>query len=370
VSFNSQPLSDTQFHFTYNYWSHSFDFRLLGELTIAAGDGTWPSPPHRTHGLLAALLLYPRPLRRERLIGLLFSNIPESKGRRKLSDLLWLLRQAVPSLPLETNPREIHLPSETRWLDVEAFRHKAQGDDLQSWLAALTLYRNDLLSGIYDDWLLQEREMLYLQYVGLSHRACDELLRQGRFGETLPLAEHLIQREPFDEHALRTLMKAYRATDRRGAALAAYERFVALAADELGADPEPATQALAQALRSVAPWAMGVADADRVVQLAGDDDTPEALLRRGQDALARADRSMVEECLRRLRTHPESCERDVRLLEIDLALLYEEYDQAEHLLELHPKQEDREQVRRARLALGRHDVAEAQAIASEPVFDT
>jgi hypothetical protein len=41
VSFNSQPLSDTQFHFTYNYWSHSFEFisvdlcRILGMLPEA-----------------------------------------------------------------------------------------------------------------------------------------------------------------------------------------------------------------------------------------------------------------------------------------------------------------------------------------------
>jgi DNA-binding SARP family transcriptional activator len=342
-----------------------FSFCLLGELTIASTDGRESTPPHRTHGLLATLLLYPQPWRRERLLGLLFPNIPESKGRQRLSNLLWLLRQSLPSLPLETRPQEVHLPPETRWLDVEAFGQAAQGDSLQSWLVALALYRDDLLPGIYDDWLLQEREMLYLQYVSLTHRACDELLRQGRFGETLPLAERLVQRESFDEHALRTLMKAYRALGRRGAALAAYERFVALAADELDVDPDPATQALAEALRSAAPRALAESVADRDIQMATGEDDPEALLRFGQDALARADRFLVEECLRRLRAHPEGYERDARWLEIDLALLFEEYDHAERLLATHPTQEAKEQVQRAQLALGRRDLTQAQVIASE-----
>jgi len=95
-----------------------FRFCLLGELRIAHRGNLLPAPPHRTHGLLATLLLHPRPQRRDRLIGLLHPDRPESTGRRRLIDLLWLLRQSVPQIPLETSAREVYLPPETRWLNV------------------------------------------------------------------------------------------------------------------------------------------------------------------------------------------------------------------------------------------------------------
>jgi hypothetical protein len=57
------------------------------------------------------------------------------------------------------------LPPERRWLDVEAFRQAAQGDDLPDWLHALALYRGYLLEGAYADWLLEEREHLYYRHI-------------------------------------------------------------------------------------------------------------------------------------------------------------------------------------------------------------
>jgi len=124
-----------------------------------------PSPPYRTYSLLAALLLRPRPQRHDLLIGLLFPDMPERAGRRRLSDRLWLLRRSLPELPLETNVQEVYLSSKARWLDVEAFRQAAARPDLNDWLEALALYQGDLLGGVYDEWLLEEREALYLPVV-------------------------------------------------------------------------------------------------------------------------------------------------------------------------------------------------------------
>jgi len=337
----------------------AFRFKLLGEVSVARGGEPIPPPPHRTQGLLAALLLRPYPQRRERLVGLLFPDVLERKGRQRLSHLLWLLRQWLPELTLETSSQEICLPPETRWLDVEAFWQVALEDNLDQWREALALYRGDLLEGVYDDWLLEERETLYLQYIRLSHRACDELLRRGHFKEALPLAERLVQREPYDEQALRTLMQAYRAVGRRGAALAAYERFVSAAADELGAEPEPATQALAQAIRFVAARTHSAAGLGNPGIPALEDDSPQALLYHAQEALARGERATAEECLQRLRVHPNCCTEDICLLEVDLALFYEEYSRAARLLEACDSQHGPVLARIAKLALERRQAAAA-----------
>lgn len=343
--------------------SMALRFRLLGEFAMTLGGEPVAPPPHRTQGLLAALLLYPHPQRRERLAGLLSPDAPERKGRQQLSHLLWLLRQWLPALPLETNAQSVCLPPETRWLDVEAFREAAARDDLQGWLEAMALYRGDLLEGLYDDWLLEEREVLYLLYARLSHRACDRLLHQGRFREALPLAERLVQREPYDERALRALMRSYQSVGRRGAALAAYERFVAQAANELGAEPEPATRVLAQTI-----YATGAHVHAGLALRIPEDGSPAALLQGARKALGQGDRASVEGILQRLRADPECCDDDVRLLEIDLALLFEEHDRAERLLEACEREGAAEQVRAAQLALSRHNAILARDTASKALM--
>lgn len=340
-----------------------FRFRLLGEFAVALRGRRLSPPPYRTQGLLAALLLRPRPQRREWLSGLLFPELPERKGRERLSHLLWLLRRSLPDLPLAASPQQVCLPPEARWLDVEAFQQAAAGDDLQAWMQALALYRGDLLEGNYDDWLLAERETLYLQHTRLLHRACHELFRRGQFKDTLPLALRLVHSEPYDEHALRTLIRTYQALGRRGAALAAYERFVALAADELGAEPEPATQALAQAIRSSGP-SLRVDPPLTISQ----DHSPEALLRRARRALWRGERATVEDHLLRLHAIPARDEDGSRLLEIDLALWFQEYEHARRLLETGHLHQAAKRVRSAQLALGLRDADKAYEVASQALI--
>lgn len=158
-----------------------YRFHFLGPLGARFDGPSIAPPPHRTQGSLAALLLRPQPQRRERLAGLLSPDTSCRDGRQRLSHDLWLLRRALSDLPLETSSREVYLPPEGRWLDVEAFRQASRREDLQEWPAALALFEGDLLEGVYDEWLLQDREALYLRYVRFSHRACSELRRRGRF---------------------------------------------------------------------------------------------------------------------------------------------------------------------------------------------
>ncbi len=312
-----------------------YRFFLLGELEImedtAAGSKIIAPPPHRAQALLLGLLLRPRPLPRERLGGWLFPDLPEKAGRRRLSDLLWIIRQAMPSLPLVINNKDITLPASGRWLDVEVFRQQANRDDLESWLAALKLYNGPLATVGPRGWLSEESDSLHLQYIRLLHRAANHLAQNQQFEAALPLAQRLVQAEPYDEKALRLLMRAHYALGQRGAALAAYEQFVVLAHDELHFEPEPATSELAQAMQTATslPRRQGPAIPT--------DTTPEALLRQAQLALDRADRATVLACLQQL---PAKCrhisppfEAACKLLQIDLALLYDEYETASRILQ-------------------------------------
>lgn len=345
-----------------------YRFFLLGELEIveesAAGSRVIAPPPHRTQALLLGLLLRPRALPRERLGGWLFPDLPEKAGRRRLSDLLWIIRQAMPALPLVINNKDIMLPASGRWLDVEAFRQQAESDDLASWLAALKLYQGPLATVGLRGWLSEESDALHLQYIRLLHRAANHLAQNQQFEAALPLAQRLALAEPYDEKALRLLMRAHYALGQRGAALAAYEQFVVLARDELHFAPEPATSELAQAMQ------MGTALPRRAAAGILTDTTPEALLRQARLALDRADQPTVLACLQQLqpwRRHDlldEAC----KWVQIDLALLYDEYAQARRILQSCDAAQAAVMARQARLEFFEGRTEQAYNIAEQALL--
>jgi DNA-binding SARP family transcriptional activator len=345
---------------------------LLGGFTVTVGGDALPAPPLRVQALVGALLLVPRPWHRLRLVSLLFPDMPESRARQRLSHTLWQARRWLPELPLETTSEMVHLPSETLWLDLVAFREAAKGGAPGDWRHALALYRGELLEGLYEDWLLEEREATYLQYVSLLHRTCDALWQQREMESLVPVAERLAHAEPYDERALRTLMRAYQALGRRGAALAAYERCVSRLLDDVGAQPEPATCALAQAIQ-VAPAALStllagnLAAAPATGHTGGSGPPVAGLLAEAHAALVRGEIDTVRKLATALRRHP-ACDVDaLRLLEIDIALFAEEFALAARLLEGRdgPAATAAERLRAAQVALGRHDPARAQELAAE-----
>jgi DNA-binding SARP family transcriptional activator len=336
-------------------------FTLLGELRVTHASRTLPLPPPRACSLLAELLLRPGPQRRERVVHLLFPDAPPGVGRRRLSDRLWVVRDALPGLPLQASAEWLGIPREQRWLDVEAFRELAAGTTLADWQAALGLYRDDLLPGCFDDWLLIERETLRLEHVRLLYRASERLFRLHRYQEALPLLQRLMRDEPLDERALRLLMRGHAALGQRGAALAAFERFVASAADELGMEPAPTTQALAQSIRRSTPSPPSTLTLP-------DEASPEPLRRRARDALNRGNRSVAERCIDALRTCPTAADLDVCLLEADLALLCEEHERGERILQGCGNDQAAVLARRAGVALTRRDCAAALDAASQALL--
>ncbi len=342
-------------------------FYLLGDLRIEFRGNEIALPPYRTHSLLAALLLKPRLQPRHTLIGLLYPDFPESTGRRRLSDTLWLIRKALPALPLLTTVNEVGLLLDQRWLDIEQFlRHADQGiaqNAVEDCQAGLSLYRGDLLPGCLDEWLLAEREKYRLQFLRLLRHTAHWLSGQRQSETALPVLRRLLQEEPFDEDILRLLMRAYAALGQRGAALAVYERFTSLAADELGIEPDETTLALAQAIRSADPLA---AQRQVVIPRAG---LSEDTVSQAQAALAAGDFATAQAYLIHLRAQPPIGDAlPVTLFEIDLALSQDDLSQAGKLLHTCPKNHPDVLLRQARLAYEQYDWDLSYKAASQALF--
>ncbi len=97
---------------------------LLGAFQLFKNGRPLPLPAAKDgRTLLAYLLLHPQPQARVRLIGLLWPDLPEKRGRRALSQALWHIRRVLPDL-LEVNNTAVHIPPD-RAMGVDALEFES-----------------------------------------------------------------------------------------------------------------------------------------------------------------------------------------------------------------------------------------------------
>ncbi len=228
--------------------------------------------------LVRALLYYvaahPDGVSRDILASLLSPDEPQRTARRRLTRLLWHLRNAL-------GPEAgagIHADADRLWLnatwrvDVHAFtaalepirawRKPAEAgrDILEAVAKGVALYRGEFLSGFalprhseFENWVLLERERLEQLYVEALVFLAQAYAVQGDYPRAIAFARQGIEVEPIREDLHRLLMQMYERTGQRAAALSQYERCVIILEKELGVDPLPETRDLYQAILRGAP---------------------------------------------------------------------------------------------------------------------
>jgi DNA-binding SARP family transcriptional activator len=233
--------------------------RLLGGLDLRYGDRQLPPiPSARAATLLAYLLLHREtPQSRQHLAFLLWPDSREAQARTNLRHVLHDLRRALPHADrfLEVTPRTLRWRAEAPfWLDVAAFvdaLERAQasaGDDLAALREAVETYAGDLLPGVYDDWLLGEREQLRTRYLAALEQLSTLLAERGDHAEAIAYAEGLLRHDPLHEAAYRLLMRMHEASGQQARALQIYHLCSATLERELGVAPSSATRAVYEAL--------------------------------------------------------------------------------------------------------------------------
>jgi len=330
-------------------------FYLFGDLRIIHDERVLPPLPYRVQNLLAFLLLRPRVSQRELIVDALYPASSPAQGRRNLSDVLYRLRQALPAAIISSDRSCIRLDATVCWLDVRDFRQAVLSQSPDQWERGLELYRGDLLPGNYEDWLLEEREVLHLDFVAMAHRFCETMAKQHAYDRALSVAERLLQEEPYDEKALQHLMQIYQALGRRGYALQVYEQFAERMASELGLKPHPGTQILAENIRDACPVFFSP-DVPHIVA----HDEPLLLLERSRKAFARGERAQAEVLLTQLKQQQYDAE-EVWYLEADLALRFDDLERAERALRRCDPEQPQTAVRLAALKLARRAWDEARS---------
>ncbi len=137
-------------------------------------------------------------------------------------------------------------------LGREAGRRADAGDAVGARTAAeaaLALVRGPLLADEPDaEWAAAARSAAQASVAEVRRVAATAALATGQMGDAAAHATEALRADPYDEAALRTLMRAHAVAGRPASALAEFARVRELLAEELGVDPAPETRALHEEL--------------------------------------------------------------------------------------------------------------------------
>jgi DNA-binding SARP family transcriptional activator len=234
---------------------------LLGPPQIEL-DGT-PIVIRRSKGLalLSYLAVNGEPQRRDTLATLLWPNSSQSRARSYLRNELSLLNKALGGAWLEIEGETIGLGPGV-WLDVTQFQRGLTDFERDTPAThpalsqTITLYRDDFLTGFtladcpdFDEWQFFQTESLRQSLATALADWAVVLNDQRDYEAAIPHARRLLALDVLHEPAHQMLMRLYALSGRQAAALRQFSECQRILRDELGLEPEAATQALAEAIR-------------------------------------------------------------------------------------------------------------------------
>ncbi len=243
--------------------------KLFGNLRISfEGSPVAAVNTSRLQSLIAYLILHgdaPQP--REHLAFLLWPASSESQARTNLRQLLHHLKRALPAecSSLETTHFAVRWRQhETCEIDVADFQKalaaatsaRAQNQralEIQSLTTAVQLYEDDLLPGLYDDWLAPLRDDYRKRVSEALHRLATLLEEQRDYAAAIPCAERLVALDPLGESHHQLLIRLHAANHDRSSALRAYHQCMRVLRREMGVEPGPATVELFERILKADP---------------------------------------------------------------------------------------------------------------------
>ncbi|HEX2357749.1 MAG TPA: AAA family ATPase, partial [Micromonosporaceae bacterium] len=179
------------------------------------------TPGHRMH--------------REQLIDVLWPDLDQAAGARRLTKALHFARRALAAGQVRLRDDLVSLEADVLWVDVDAFETAARRGDTEE---ALALYTGDLLpENRFDQWAelrrVQVRE-------GVARLLLDQGIERESRGDrrgAVASFERLVGIDPVHEEAYARLMRLAALEGRRHVAVRWYGRLVESLREELGVAP-------------------------------------------------------------------------------------------------------------------------------------
>ena len=244
--------------------------QVLGGFSLRSGSDTLDSLPRRSATLLAYLILNrQRPQTRDLLAGRFWSDLPEDKARKRLSNTLWQIRNALGEVGLDglivvTNTtiqfdpdQPLHVDAwdfESRLDDIERewSQRSARGRLADKLTTLIDKYPGDLLAGHYEDWIDAERSSIRERYINAVWNAVRLYKGRSDYVTALRYARLLVVHEPMAEENHREVMRLHALLGQPGAAERQYRSCCRTLEEELGVEPSWETTELLERIQNEA----------------------------------------------------------------------------------------------------------------------
>jgi predicted ATPase/DNA-binding SARP family transcriptional activator len=223
------------------------EIKLLGTFEVTIDGNPVKFPTRTAESLLAYFALNPEVAhRRERLAGLLWPEVDESRARSNLRHTLFRLRKALDDEYFSADKVSIRFnPGQNYHLDIDQLEiagdETISSEDLADRVSA---YKGELLSGFYDEWITLERERFQALFEYRMQDLLDQLTMEGKWREVRKWGEFWIGNGTSPEPAYRALMMAYAGLGDLSGVANIYQRCVDDLRSELSVEPSAETNYL------------------------------------------------------------------------------------------------------------------------------
>ena len=237
---------------------------LFGHVSVLHPNVSAPLRLSRsTQALFAYLLLQGHLVPRDVLMDVFWVDYSPDRARSSLTTALWRLRHLLEPNDVQhgtylitRNTGEVGFNWDSgHWLDTELFEQHVYPllrkpvsdlgeDDVRDIEEILTLYRGELLEGVYDDWALRERERFRSLHLNCLSRLMEYYTARKNYEQSIALAHDILRRDPVREEIHRALMRVYLDSGQRTLAIRQYVKCRDLLDRELGVPPLDETQFL------------------------------------------------------------------------------------------------------------------------------
>jgi serine/threonine-protein kinase len=236
------------------------ELRVLGSVDLRASEGQDVQSVLR-HPKRLALLAYlaaarPRGFhRRDALLTLFWPDLDQPHARNALRQAVHFLRNALGrDVLVPRGEEELALDPQRLSCDVAAFEEFLDAGETRS---ALNLYRGDLLAAFhvsdaleFERWLDQEREHLRRRAVSAALALAQESETGGDALRAARWASRALEISPYDEGALRRVLRLLDQAGDRAEAMHEYDAFARRLLADLSLAPAPETASLAEEIRA------------------------------------------------------------------------------------------------------------------------
>lgn len=222
--------------------------QMLGEFGVALdGAPVTTLNTDRLQSLFGYLLVHRRAaVSRQQLAFLFWPDSSEAQARTNLRNLLFTLNKALPNAEefLSINGTTLQWRTDSPCtLDVDEFEKAAsRADSIESLRDAAAAYHGELLPGLYDDWVLAERERLDRVYMQTLEKLIDRLQAKQEYREAINYAQKLARHDTLREDTYRQLMQLYALNGDRAGVKRVYEQCATVLKRELDVEPSRETQ--------------------------------------------------------------------------------------------------------------------------------